>query len=193
MGAVWSTLWQWWSGESNKVGATDLGPDADVPDATTGLTPRQKQAIRDTWSLVVPDMKTHGVNFFMALFQTHPHLQNRFRGFKGKTIEELRVNKRLVAHGSTVLMAVTSLVDNLDDVSVLVELLKTTGKNHKDRGVQKNDFELLAPVMIKFLKDSLGPHWSQQAEEAWKLALKVINSVIFSSYDAPDSDDEANT
>ncbi|KAK3854693.1 hypothetical protein Pcinc_038843, partial [Petrolisthes cinctipes] len=163
----------------------DLGPDADLADPTTGLTLRHRTAMTRTWDLVRPDLKVHGVNFFLRLFREHPQIQTRFRGFDGKSEAELKTSKRLVAHATTVMMAITSLVDNIDDPSVLVELLTTTGQNHHNRGVQKNDFILLAPVLIAFLRDNLGGHWSCVAEEAWTKALKVINTVIFSAYENP--------
>lgn len=184
-----SVVWGWFS-PGTQVGAVtlpeegSLGPEADVPDPTTGLTLRHRTAIVRTWDIVRPDIKTHGVNFFLAMFEAEPVLQTRFKGFAGKSKEELQKSKRLTAHGTTVFMAITSMVDNLDDVSVLVELLKNTGTNHKERGVPKHDFELLAPVLLKYLKDNLGAAWSPVAEEAWTKAMKVINSVIFSSYDA---------
>lgn len=189
MGAVLSVVWGWLS-PGTQVGAVtlaeegDLGPAADVPDKTTGLTLRHRTAMVRTWDLVRPDIKTHGVNFFLAMFEAEPELQTRFKGFAGKSKAELRNSKRLVAHGTTVLMAISSLVDNLDDVSVLVELLKNIAANHKERGIPYHDFQLLAPVLVKFLRDNLGSAWSPVAEEAWPQALKVINSVILSVYDA---------
>nr|CBN88274.1 hemoglobin [Carcinus maenas] len=189
MGAVLSVVWGWLS-PGTQVGAVtfpeegSLGPEADVPDKTTGLTLRHRTAIYRTWDLVRPNPKLHGINLFLTMFQEEPVLQTRFKGFAGKSIEELKNSKRLAAHGTTVVMAITAMVDNLEDVSVLVELLKNTGANHRDRGVPKGDFELLAPVLVRFLKDNLGSAWSPVAEEAWTQAMKVINAVIFTSYDA---------
>uniref|UniRef100_A0A0P4W708 Globin domain-containing protein n=1 Tax=Scylla olivacea TaxID=85551 RepID=A0A0P4W708_SCYOL len=189
MGALLSVVWGWLA-PGTQVGAVtlpedgSLGPEADVPDKTTGLTLRHRTAIHRTWDLVRPDVKMHGVNFFLAMFEAEPVLQTRFKGFAGKTKEELKSNKRLAAHGTTVFMAITSLVDNLEDISVLVELLKSTADNHRQRGVPKEDFELLSPILVKFLRDTLGSAWSPVAEEGWTQAMKVINSVIFSGYEA---------
>ncbi|XP_064107359.1 globin-like [Macrobrachium nipponense] len=190
MGSMLSMVYVWWSG-SSKVGASalteygELGADADMPNETTGLTLRHRTAMIRTWDLVRPDMQTHGINFFIKLFREEPVIQSRFKGFQNKTEEQLRTNRRLAAHASTVLHAITLLVDNLDDVSTLVELLKTTGENHCKRGIPKGDFELLAPVLVNFLKTSLGSAWSPLAEEAWTKAFKVINAVIISAYDEP--------
>ncbi|KAG7164355.1 Globin-like [Homarus americanus] len=145
----------------------DMG--ADVPNPTTGLTLRHRTAMVRTWDLVRPDLKTHGIYFFLRLFREEPQLKTRFKGFMNKTEDQLRENKRLAAHGTTVLTAITSMVDNLDDVGVLVELLQTTG--------------LLAPVLLNYLRDNLGSAWTSVADEAWAKALKVIMSVIVSGYD----------
>ncbi|XP_045602393.1 globin D, coelomic [Procambarus clarkii] len=190
MGGILSGLWGWIVPNSKVKAMTfpeedDLGPGADVADPTTGLTLRHRTAMIRTWDLVRPDMKVHGVNFFLRLFQDEPIIQTRFKGFAGVPEAELRKSKRLVAHGTTVMMAITSMVDNLDDVSVLVELLKNTGANHKNRGIPREDFAKLFPVLLNFLRDSLGSAWTPKAEEGWKQACKVINAVIVSAYDSP--------
>ena len=87
--------------------------------------------------------------FVSRLFETHPVLQTRFKGFAGKSSEQLRTNKRVAAHGSSVLLAITGMVDNLDDVSCLVEMLKTTGRNHVKRGIPKEDFEVKKSYISK--------------------------------------------
>lgn len=190
MGSMLSMVYVWWTGPS-KVGSEtfaedgDLGPDADVPDSNTGLTLRQRTAMVRTWDLVRPDMKQHGINFFIELFRREPELQTRFKGFTNKTEEELKTNRRFAAHGSTVLHAITTLVDNLDDTPTLLDLLKTTGANHHNRGIPRKDFDLLAPVLIIYLNKTLGSAWTPVAEEAWIKGMKVINSVILSSYDNP--------
>ncbi|XP_069977867.1 globin [Penaeus vannamei] len=189
MGAMWSLLWGWWTAGTQVSSVQyaedgDLGPEGDVADPTTGLTLRHRTAMVRTWDMVRPDMKVHGINFFLTLFRAEPELQTRFKGFADKTEEELKTNKRLAAHASTVMLAITGLVDNLDDVTCLVEMLNATALNHKRRGVPKKDFELLAPVLVKFLRDSLGSAWTPIAEEAWTQALKVINTVIFGTYDS---------
>ncbi|KAK8393512.1 hypothetical protein O3P69_006682 [Scylla paramamosain] len=189
MGGLLSVAWGWVTA-AGKAGSImqpeegSLGPYADVPDKTTGLTLRHRTAIYRTWDLVRPNVKLHGPNFFRAMFEAEPILQTRFKSFIGKTKEELKKdNKRLVAHGTTVFMAITSLVDNLEDVPVLVELIKNTANNHIRHGVPKEDFEMLPPILLKFMRDTLGSAWSPVAEEGWSQAVKVIISVILSVYD----------
>ena len=37
----------------------------DAPDPATGLTNREKQAVRDTWAIVKQDIKGHGYGIFV--------------------------------------------------------------------------------------------------------------------------------
>lgn len=70
-------------------------------------------------------------------------LQSRFKPFAGKPIEELINSKRLAAHAATVMSALDSYITNLDDINMVVEMLQTTGLNHKNRNVKKSDFEVI--------------------------------------------------
>lgn len=175
MGGMLTSVWRWWSGDQ-------YGPEGDIPCPTTGLTPRDKDAIVGTWDLVRPNLKLHGINFFMKLFGEQPDLQSRFASFREKDLEELRTNKKMASHAVTVMTAIQACVDNLNDVETLVELLKTTGVNHDQRGIPREDFEILAPCLVEFLGENLGAAWTPRAKAAWIQALKVINSVILSQY-----------
>ena len=46
------------------------------------------------------------------------------------------------AHGTTVLHAVTAMVENLDDVDTLVVLLQNTADRHCPRGVKFLEYEV---------------------------------------------------
>ncbi|KAB7495918.1 Globin [Armadillidium nasatum] len=184
MGGVLSSLFGWLFGrESSKVLPVDLGPEADIPDPDTSLTPRQVAYVNTTWDLVRPEMKSHAVKFFILFFETHPEIQTRFKPFVGKKLEDLIDSKRLAAHATTVFSAIDSYISNLDDVSVVVEMLETTGINHKNRGINVSDFDLLPPVLIKYLGEALKDHWSEGAKQAWADLLNVVVTIIKKAYE----------
>jgi hypothetical protein len=56
MGGVLSYFW----GSGHKD-----DPYLDIPDPATGLTPRQRQLVLDTWAIVKQDAKGVGVELFM--------------------------------------------------------------------------------------------------------------------------------
>lgn len=60
MGGILSYIWgpSWASADEND-------PSLDIPDEGTGLTPREKKAVRDTWALVQADYKASGIALFV--------------------------------------------------------------------------------------------------------------------------------
>ncbi|XP_076339299.1 globin C, coelomic-like [Tachypleus tridentatus] len=93
-------------------------------------------------------------------------------------MDQLRSSKRMEAHGLSVMYAITSLVDSLDDVECLKELLLKTAHNHASRGIQGEQFDNLAIVILKFLEDGLGSSFTPPVGEAWKKAFSVMNEII---------------
>jgi hypothetical protein len=48
-------------------------PQLDIPDPKTGLTPRERQAVIDTWAIVKSDAKRTGVELFIRSVQCYMH------------------------------------------------------------------------------------------------------------------------
>jgi len=142
------------------------------------LSVDEEAVVRKTWGLVAKDLKGNGTKFFIHFFTGYPEYQRIFKGFADIPLEKLADNKRLVAHGVTVMTAINGLVDNLDDVEVLKELLINTGRNHAKRNLKIGDFQNLKESLLEFLGKALGEHWSPEADDAWKKLLTVMMSVI---------------
>ena len=51
-------------------------------------------------------------------------------------------------------------------------------------------FQKLIPVVINYLQESLGSSWTEHAEKGWLQTLTVINTIIFSVYDAESQSEE---
>ncbi|XP_013776049.1 globin-like [Limulus polyphemus] len=166
MGGVVSYFWQ---GES---------PDIDIPDEGTGLSLRDKQNIRKTWSIVQKDLKGNGIELFVRLFEEYPEYRKLFKSLANIPWDQLRDSKKLEVHAMSVMYAISSLVDSLDDVSCLIELLKKTGENHRRHRTTVEQFENLAVVMVNMLQDVLGSYITLSAVDSWKKALAVMINII---------------
>ncbi|KAG8226556.1 hypothetical protein J437_LFUL000639, partial [Ladona fulva] len=116
------------------------GPMVDVPDEATGLTPRQKRAVAVTWDIVKKDLKGNGVELLHRFFTKHPQYQKNFKAFADVPLDELPNSKKFQAHANSVVYAVTSIVDNLDDPGCLVEMLRKLGQNHGQRHIPEQAF-----------------------------------------------------
>lgn len=93
-------------------------------------------------------------------------------------MSEIRGNKKVLAHATNVLYVITSLVDNLDDPEVLVEMLKKQGLNHGKKGIDHSMFVNLGVVIVRVLQNKLGSQMDSFATEAWKKTYGVIVSVV---------------
>ncbi|XP_067000253.1 globin [Anabrus simplex] len=170
MGAFFSYFW---------VGKQEDSAALDKEDPTTGLTPRQVQFITDTWTLVKKDIRGNGVDLFMRLFRIRPELQKRFSSFADMPLEELAKSKRLQAHTNSVMYALDSVVDSLNDPECLNEMLLKIGENHGRRRITERDFMDLKVVFMQLLKDKLDIHLTPYGEEAWSKTVDVIYKGIF--------------
>ncbi|KAG8190591.1 hypothetical protein JTE90_017856 [Oedothorax gibbosus] len=159
----------------------------DVPDPVTGLTPRQKKIVQNTWKIVRADSKKNGILIFMKLFEHHPEYQPLFAGFAYVPLYRLPSNGKLVAHAISVMYSLSSVVDNLDEPQCLVQLLQKIGRSHRTRNISGEHIENLSDVIIMFLKEKLGPKvFDERCEEAWRKSLDVASSVIVTELEGTD-------
>lgn len=84
--------------------------------------------------------------FYFRLFTLYPEAQYKFEDFRGITIEEVRVHKKLRAHALSVIYALKSLIDSLDDEETLAELIKKNAKNHMERTVTEKEIKVYCDV-----------------------------------------------
>ncbi|KAK6177778.1 hypothetical protein SNE40_015812 [Patella caerulea] len=154
------------------------GPEMDVPDKVTGLSKREQLAITSSWDLIKVNAKENGVELFIRLFKAYPKSQDFFEHFKGKDPESLRKKTMLRVHGTTVMHALNSMVESIDDPECLIGLLERNALSHYPRGIRIQHYQELWIVFINLLKDALGSKCTPETVAAWEKALKVINSVI---------------
>lgn len=154
-------------------------PSDPTPDPTTGLTSREKQLIMETWALAADKkcVKENGVEFFIQLFTAYPYMQDYFELFKGKPVSELRTSPKMKAHATSVMYALTSYVENVEDSENLVGLVQKIAISHLGRGIKLKEFENLKIVFLNFVKSLLGPQCTPEIETAWTKLLTAHNAV----------------
>lgn len=158
-------------------------PALDLPDPDTGLTPREKMAVRRIWDIVKADTKQNGVDLLVMFFEANPSYQRYFKSFKDVPLKDLPRNSKFQAHCTSVMYALTSIVDNLDDSGCLVEMLTKLGQNHHRHGVSRQEFIDLKTAVLKLLKKKLGSKFTTEDDAAWNKTLDVAYSVIFRGLD----------
>jgi hemoglobin-like flavoprotein len=151
---------------------------AEQPDKA-GLTPSEKDIVRNTWDVVKKDLNGNGVDLFIRLFTAHPEYQQKFKLLKNIPISELKGNKNLLAHATNVMYTITMLVENIEHTEVLVEMLKKLGRDHYRRTITVKHFENLKLILMALLKDKVGTDlMNDKAVAAWDKTYAVIVSVV---------------
>ncbi|XP_023242224.1 globin-like [Centruroides sculpturatus] len=166
MGSSWSTL---------LVSKSDTS--ADSVDPATGLTKKEKDGIKYTWDIVRKDIPKNGVALFIMFFKTNPDHQKVFTSFADVPLSELPKNKKLMAHASSVLYSISSLVDSLDDVECLKEMVIKIAHNHLRRKVDDKHFSSLGESIISFMEEKLGSKFTSH-KEAWQKFYSVVVTIV---------------
>ena len=116
-------------------------------------------------------------------FTEYPSYQQNFRSFKDVPIDQLRGNKKVLAHANNVLYQISMLVDYFDDTETLVEMLIKMAKNHHRRKITIEMFTNLENTIIDWLKEKLGSKlMNDKAVNAWKKTYGVILQVVKQEY-----------
>ncbi|KRT82554.1 hypothetical protein AMK59_4821 [Oryctes borbonicus] len=150
---------------------------ANDPDPVTGLTPREKSLVVSSWNLVKKDPAGNGVELFRMFFEKKPEYQNYFP-FKGIPMDKLVNDPKLKAHAVSVMYAISSVIDNLDNSEVLITLLQKTGDSHRRRKIPEESFNILHRTMLELLEKGLGSKLSKEGLDAWDKTLTVAFKVV---------------
>ena len=117
-------------------------------------------------------------------FTEYPSYQQNFKAFKDVPIDQLKGNKRVLAHSNNVLYQISMLVDYLDDTETLVEMLIKLAKNHHRRKITIEMFQNLENTLVGWLEEKLGSELMDDfAMNAWKKTYRVILQVVKKGYD----------
>ncbi|KAL3852159.1 hypothetical protein ACJMK2_015837 [Sinanodonta woodiana] len=150
----------------------------DEPDPSTGLTPRQKDALRSTWKVASVNPVPTGVTFFIRLFKTLPAAMSYFKTFDGMPLSEVEKSGKLRAHASNFMHGVTGMIDSLDDAECLVSIIQKLTINHHRRNIKPETFQAVFGVLLTFLEDTLESKMDQFSKNAWEAVTSVILRIV---------------
>ncbi|XP_066247826.1 globin isoform X1 [Euwallacea similis] len=150
----------------------------DDPDKLTGLTSRDKYLVKSSWAKIMKAPADNGVALLCLFFEKYPDYVQLFP-FKDVPVSEFNTNVRFRAHANSVVYALSSIVDALNDNNLLVQILTKTGTSHVPRGVTAEAFLHLKEVTIELFSTLFKP----EEVEAWKKTLDVAFFVIIKGVD----------
>ncbi|XP_011310255.1 cytoglobin-2 [Fopius arisanus] len=166
MGTFWSKFW----GQSGAP---------DIVDPSTGMTAREKRLVQNTWVIVSKDPVASGVAIMTLFFERYPEYQALFSAFRDVPREELPANKKFQAHCASIITALNSVIDALNDDGLLEATLVAIGERHRRRGQTTEHFLNLKQVIMDILRQALSSKFTEETEEAWKKTIEAAYTHIF--------------
>lgn len=129
------------------------------------MTPEAKQRVQESWSKVVPIADMAGQLFYQNLFEADPSLKPLFKG-------------DMQAQAAKLTTMITTAVSKLDDLDVLVPVLKSLGKRHEAYGVQPAHYRVVGAALLKTLEQGLGDGFTDDTRQAWTTVYGVMTDVM---------------
>lgn len=154
-----------------------LNGQPNEPCPVTGLTPKEKLLVENSWNIVKKDLVGNGIQLFMVYFKQFPEYQKMFP-FRDVPIAELPTNKKLKGHGTNVMYALSAVIDNLNNTDVLIDLLEKNGETHSKRNVPEKAYWDLKISVLELLQTGLGSKFTKDTKDAWDKTLTVAFTVI---------------
>ncbi|XP_015434048.1 PREDICTED: globin [Dufourea novaeangliae] len=151
-------------------------------DQATGLTEKQKRLVQNTWAVVRKDEVGSGIAVMTAFFNKYPETQRQFSAFKDIPLNELPNNKRFQAHCTSVITALSNVIDSLHDPGLMEASLIGLAERHKKRGQRKVEFQNLKDVILEVLHQALRKQFTPEVTEAWDKTLNAVFTKIYQVY-----------
>jgi hemoglobin-like flavoprotein len=164
------------SGESEESeAAAEVSKDRTRSKDTTML-------VQESWELVEKDLETHGIKFFMRIFEIAPAA---LQLFSFKDDPDLPNSPQLRKHAGEVMRTVGQAVAGLEDVAALVPVLQALGERHSGYGVVPNHFPIVGEALLWTLEQGLGDKWTPEVKtewtEAWDLLVSLMSPALVSA------------
>ena len=126
------------------------------------MTPEQKALVRQTWQQVAPTADDAVRLFYDRLFATDATTRPLF---KSADLAEQR---------SKLVQAMTTVVQSLDRIEVLVPKLADLGRRHAGYGVIDAHYDSVGAALLWTLEQGLGAAWTPQVSAAWHDAYSLL-------------------
>ena len=131
--------------------------------------------VQESWAIVAQDLDTHGIKFFLRIFEIAPPALQLF-SFKDDA--DLASSPAMKKHAASVMNTVGAAVAGLSDVASLIPVLQALGKRHANYGVESAHFAVVGEALIWTLADGLGDKFTPEVKEAWLQTWATIVSVM---------------
>ncbi len=117
--------------------------------------------VQHSWTKLVPITTQAADIFYDRLFTLDPGLKPLFNG-------------DMATQGQRLMQMIGVAVGKLDQLPVLLPLLRGLGRRHADYGVKDHHYETVAAALLSTLAKGLGDDFTPEVRAAWIQAYGII-------------------
>ena len=132
------------------------------------MTPAQINAVKTSFSAVLPIADQAGMLFYERLFTVNPSLRPLFKG-------------DIAAQSRTLMRMIGTAVGGLDRLETIVPAVQALGVRHAGYGVAEADYQTVGEALLWTLAQGLGPAFTPEVSEAWAAAYTVLAETMKSA------------
>ena len=145
--------------------AGETGEAVQSASAERPVSSDHVRLVRETYLIIEPASDLVATLFFRRLDEIAPEA----RPFLGSDVDDQR-KQLLISLG----LAVAAL-DRFDDIAPALKLL---GSKYRAMGVTEFHYGAVGEALMWTLEQSLGAHWSPEAQDAWTEMCTVVAEVM---------------
>jgi nitric oxide dioxygenase len=134
------------------------------------MTPEQIELVQKTLSTARPLLDRIAADFYRRMMAADEHVGRLF-------ITDPEVQQAKFAAELEV------LVGSIRDHDALMTRTAVLGVTHRDYGVRAADYRVAGAALLDALADSLGPDWTQEVAEAWRVAYSLMSEAMMGAQD----------
>ena len=138
-----------------------IGTATPVAPRSARISAEHTHLVQTSYALIEPAGDLVATLFFRRLLEIEPKLGPMLGGDADE-------------HSRQLLSALALAVASLDRFERISPALKLLGVKYRGFGIEEFHYGAVGEALLWTLKQSLGPHWSSDVEDAWTAAFTAI-------------------
>jgi hemoglobin-like flavoprotein len=129
------------------------------------MTPVQIEAVKESWSKVVPIADQAAVIFYERLFTLDPSLRALFK-------PDMTEQRKLL------MTMLGTAVGGLDRLDTIVPAVQALGRRHNEYWVTNAHYTTVGQALLWTLEQGLGDAFTPDVREAWTAAFGLVSGTM---------------
>ncbi|XP_064475881.1 globin-like [Ornithodoros turicata] len=158
----------------------------DVEDPRTGLTGKERAAIKATWAIFQANHSEQAAVVFVDMFTEYPEYKIIFKEFRHMDAVSMASSPKLIKHATAIVYTLTTFIETMDRPDVMTDLIKKNASDHINRkGVTPLHIRNFTKLLRERVEKVAAEKMDEDARTGWeKFVTLFINATAQTYVDA---------